>query len=78
MSTPLERYRELGLRESLSKSYRYPIACKELSFILREAYHQFPKNLQSIIFQDTLTAFRLIPEYVFLHQSIPFFSSIPA
>ncbi|KAJ1384970.1 F-box-like domain superfamily [Sesbania bispinosa] len=62
MSTPLERYQKLGLRESLSKNYRYQIACKELSFILREAYHQFPKNLQSIIFQDTLTAFRLIPE----------------
>ncbi|KAK2404521.1 F-box protein [Trifolium repens] len=62
MSTPLERYQKLALTESLSKIYRYPIACKELSFILREAFHQFPKNLQTLIFQDTLFAFRLIPQ----------------
>uniref|UniRef100_A0A0R0ENH2 F-box domain-containing protein n=1 Tax=Glycine max TaxID=3847 RepID=A0A0R0ENH2_SOYBN len=41
----------------------YPIACRELSFILREAFHQFPKNLQSIVFQDTLSAFRLLPQH---------------
>ncbi|KEH43668.1 F-box-like protein [Medicago truncatula] len=62
MSTPLERYQKLSLTESLPKSYRYPIACKELSFILREAFHKFPKNLQTIIFQDTLSAFRLLPQ----------------
>lgn len=62
MSNTLERYEKLGLRESLPKTYRYPIACRELSFILREAFHQFPKNLQSIIFQDTLSAFCLLPE----------------
>ncbi|RDX87855.1 SPCC24B10.10c, partial [Mucuna pruriens] len=62
MSSPLERYQKLGLRESLPKTYRYPIACKELSLILREAFHQFPKYLQSIIFQDILSAFRLLPE----------------
>ncbi|KHN12925.1 F-box protein, partial [Glycine soja] len=50
------------IRESLLKTYRYPIACRELSFILREAFHQFPKNLQSIVFQDTLSAFRLLPQ----------------
>jgi len=63
MSSPSERYQKLGLRESLQKCYRYPIACKELSFILREAFHQIPKSLQSIIFEDTLFAFRLLPEY---------------
>ncbi|OIV91455.1 hypothetical protein TanjilG_02073 [Lupinus angustifolius] len=62
MSNPMERYHKLELKESLSKIYRYPIACKELSFILRHAFHQFPKNLQSIIFQDTLSAFRLLPQ----------------
>ncbi|CAL5209438.1 unnamed protein product [Lathyrus oleraceus] len=62
MSTPLERYQKLALRESLPINYRYPIACKELSFILREAFHQFPKNLQTIVFQDTLSAFRLLPQ----------------
>lgn len=63
MTSPSERYQKLGLRESLQKCYRYPIACKELSFILREAFHQIPKSLQSIIFEDTLLAFRLLPEY---------------
>ncbi|XP_058769841.1 F-box protein At5g52880 [Vicia villosa] len=62
MSTLLERYQKLALTESLPITYRYPIACKELSFILREAFHQFPKNLQTIVFQDTLSAFRLIPQ----------------
>ncbi|KAL2324584.1 hypothetical protein Fmac_023642 [Flemingia macrophylla] len=65
MSSVQERYERLGLRESLGKPYRYPIACKELSFVLREAFHQFPKNLQSIVFQDTLSAFRLLPEIEF-------------
>ncbi|PRQ60216.1 hypothetical protein RchiOBHm_Chr1g0378761 [Rosa chinensis] len=40
----------------------YPLVCKELSLILRGAYRKVPKNLQSLIFQDTLTAFRLLPE----------------
>ncbi|KAL5069788.1 hypothetical protein RYX36_020675 [Vicia faba] len=62
MATPLERYQKLALTESLPINYRYPIACKELSFILREAFHQFPKNLQTIVFQDTLSSFRLLPQ----------------
>ncbi|XP_075647551.1 F-box protein At5g52880 isoform X2 [Castanea sativa] len=56
------RYEELGMKESLHKMYQYPIACKELSFILRLAYNQLPKVLQSLVFQDTLTAFRLLPQ----------------
>ncbi|KAL3524347.1 hypothetical protein ACH5RR_017181 [Cinchona calisaya] len=62
MGTPKERYEELELFESLNCSYRYAVACKELSFILREAYSAVPKNLQSLIFQDTLSAFRLLPK----------------
>ncbi|OMP12804.1 F-box protein [Corchorus olitorius] len=62
MSSAAERYEKLSLRESLTRIYEYPIACKELSFILRGAYAKLPKNLQSLIFQDTLTAFRLLPE----------------
>ncbi|KAL1342441.1 F-box protein At5g52880 isoform X1 [Arachis hypogaea] len=62
MRSQIERYEKLGLRESLPKIYRYPIACREIGFILREAYIQFPKNLQSIIFHDTLAAFRLLPQ----------------
>ncbi|PKI52098.1 F-box protein At5g52880 [Punica granatum] len=61
MASLLERYQKLGIGESLPRIHRYPIACKELSFILRGAYKKFPKNVQSLIFQDTLAAFRLLP-----------------
>ncbi|OIT39261.1 PREDICTED: F-box protein At5g52880 [Nicotiana attenuata] len=58
----VERYEKLGLKESLSRAYHYPIACEELSCILRNAYSKIPKNLQSLIFQDSLAAFRLLPQ----------------
>ncbi|XP_077212443.1 F-box family protein [Tasmannia lanceolata] len=58
----LERYEKLGLRESLSRTYDYASACNELSYLLRGAYNKVPKNLQAIMFQDTLSAFRLLPE----------------
>ncbi|KAF8412177.1 hypothetical protein HHK36_000136 [Tetracentron sinense] len=61
MAAALERYQKLGLRESLSRIYDYPSACNELSFILRGAYSKVHKNLQAIMFQDTLAAFRLLP-----------------
>lgn len=61
MSNPLTRYQKLGYKESLEKIHRYPLACKELGFILRAAYAEFPKNLQALILQDTITAFRLLP-----------------
>ncbi|KAG9448430.1 hypothetical protein H6P81_014558 [Aristolochia fimbriata] len=59
---PLERYKKLRLRESLSKSYNYASACNELGFLLKGAYNKVPKNLQAIMFQDTLEAFRVLPE----------------
>lgn len=62
MSTPIERYRKLGFAESLPIIYKYPVACEELSFILRSAYAKVPKNLQALIFQDMLAAFRLFSE----------------
>ncbi|XP_054810741.1 F-box protein At5g52880 isoform X2 [Prosopis cineraria] len=62
MSNPFERYKKLRLPEFLPKIYSYPIACEELSSILRDAYDKLPKNLQAIIFQDILTAFSLLPE----------------
>lgn len=64
MASALERYEKLGLRESLSRIYDYPSACKELSFLLRQTYKKLPKNLQAIMFQDTLAAFRLLPHCV--------------
>lgn len=62
MAKEIERYQKLGLRESLHRIYRYPSACNELSFLLRGVYSKVPKNLQSLIFQDTLSAFRLLPQ----------------
>ncbi|GLT63629.1 hypothetical protein SLA2020_361800 [Shorea laevis] len=62
MSNPTLRYQKLAINEALPRLFRYPIACKELSFILRGAYGKVPKNLQSLIFEDTLTAFRLLPQ----------------
>ncbi|KAK6155623.1 hypothetical protein DH2020_009871 [Rehmannia glutinosa] len=59
---PIDRYQALGLKESLSKPSLYVFASKELSSILRNAYSASPKNLQSLIFQDTLFAFSLLPE----------------
>ncbi|KAL0299615.1 UNVERIFIED_CONTAM: F-box protein [Sesamum radiatum] len=59
---PVDRYQTLRLKESLSTPFQYILACKELSFILKNAYSKFPKNLQSLIFQDTLFAFSLLPE----------------
>ncbi|KAK4384910.1 F-box protein [Sesamum angolense] len=59
---PIDRYQTLRLKESLSTPFQYILACKELSFILKNAYSKFPKNLQSLIFQDTLFAFSLLPE----------------
>ncbi|GAB4826301.1 hypothetical protein Ancab_009165 [Ancistrocladus abbreviatus] len=62
MSEQLERYQKLELRDSLSLSYRYPFVCRELSLILRLAYSKVPKTLQALILEDTLTAFRLLPQ----------------
>ncbi|PON96941.1 F-box domain containing protein [Trema orientale] len=58
---PFQRYQKLGLRDSLQRIHRYPLACKELSLIIRGAYTKLPKNLQALILQDTLNAFRLLP-----------------
>lgn len=71
---PKERYEELEMLPSLNRRLRYAAACKELAFILRNAYSKSPKILQSLIFQDTLSAFRLLPELVLL--PLPFFSSV--
>ncbi|KAE8736421.1 hypothetical protein F3Y22_tig00000002pilonHSYRG00227 [Hibiscus syriacus] len=62
MSNSTERYQKLCIGESLPIIYRYPIACEELSFILRGAYAKLPKQLQSLIFQHTLAAIRFLPE----------------
>ncbi|KAK9094537.1 hypothetical protein Scep_026006 [Stephania cephalantha] len=58
----LERYRSLGVGESLLRPYDYPWACKEVGFILRSAYANLPKTLQHLLFQHTLAAFRLLPK----------------
>ncbi|PIA34298.1 hypothetical protein AQUCO_03800114v1 [Aquilegia coerulea] len=64
MSEIVERYEKLQLRVYLFREnyYYYPSVCKELSFILRNAYSKVPKILQSILFQDTLAAFQFLPQ----------------
>ncbi|XP_074575789.1 F-box protein At5g52880 [Curcuma longa] len=57
-----KRYEELGLAEAISRPHDYSAACHELALILRLAYAHLPKNLQSVVFQDTLSAFRFLPE----------------
>lgn len=57
----MDRYHKLGLQQSFSRIYQYPLACKELALILKLSYSKFPKNLQSLVFQDVLAAFRLLP-----------------
>lgn len=57
----IDRYESLRLKESLAKSSHYVFACKELSFIMKNGYSKFPKNLQSLIFQDSIFAFNLLP-----------------
>ncbi|KAG1346503.1 F-box protein [Cocos nucifera] len=61
-ATASERYEELELAEALSRSYDYPTACRELGLILRLAYAKLSKSLQSLVFRDTLSAFRLLPQ----------------
>lgn len=58
----LQRYEQLELRIALSRKCNYAEACKELAVILRGGYNKVPKNLQALLFQDTLAAFRLLSE----------------
>ncbi|KAL0920865.1 hypothetical protein M5K25_007880 [Dendrobium thyrsiflorum] len=59
--SPAEKYEQLGLADALSRPYDYSPACQELALILRRAYAKLPKNVQSLVFRDTLSAFRLLP-----------------
>ncbi|KAL1552803.1 F-box protein-like protein isoform X3 [Salvia divinorum] len=61
-NNPIVRYQSLSIKECLSKPSQYFFACKQLNFLLKNAYSRFPKNLQSLIFEDTIFAFRLLPE----------------
>lgn len=62
MSEILTRYEKLRLREYEIGTYYYPLICKELSLILRRAYTKLPKNVQSILLEDILAAFRFLPQ----------------
>ncbi|PIN21673.1 hypothetical protein CDL12_05631 [Handroanthus impetiginosus] len=59
---PVDRYQTLRLSEFLSKPSHYALACKELSLVLKSAYAKLPKDLQSLLFQETLFAFSLLSE----------------
>ncbi|EOA13861.1 hypothetical protein CARUB_v10026964mg [Capsella rubella] len=58
----MKRYQNLMVGEALSKNHLYPFVCNELSSVLNLAYSQLPKNVKALIFQDTLSAFRLLPD----------------
>lgn len=61
MEGTLDRYHKLRLQESFYRPCHYTSACKELALILKLSYSKFPKVLQSLLVQDVLTAFRLLP-----------------
>nr|XP_043613401.1 F-box protein At5g52880 isoform X2 [Erigeron canadensis] len=61
MELKIDRYRKLRLEESLLNTCHYPCACKELALLIKLSFPKFPKNLQSLVFQDVLSAFRLLP-----------------
>ncbi|KAJ7564581.1 hypothetical protein O6H91_02G024100 [Diphasiastrum complanatum] len=55
-------YESLRLREALQRRVDYAKACKELAGLIKSVYASAPKGLQSIMFQDVLEAFRMLPE----------------
>ncbi|VVB15718.1 unnamed protein product [Arabis nemorensis] len=55
------RYQNLMVGEALSNNRLYPFACNELSSILTLCYPRLHKFIKALIFQDTLSAFRLLP-----------------
>ncbi|GJZ10487.1 hypothetical protein Tco_0545246, partial [Tanacetum coccineum] len=55
------RYRKLTIEDSLNRICHYPSACRELASIIKQSYSKLPKTLQSLLFQDTLIAIRLLP-----------------
>lgn len=57
-----KRYERLALTDALQRTYDYPAACEELSAILRISYSKLPKDLQSRVFNDTISAFRRLPQ----------------
>uniref|UniRef100_A0A1J3EUU6 F-box protein n=1 Tax=Noccaea caerulescens TaxID=107243 RepID=A0A1J3EUU6_NOCCA len=58
----MKRYQNLMIGEAFSNNHLYPFSCNELSSILNLGYSRLPKDLKAVIFQDTLSAFRLLPE----------------
>ncbi|GAB2227652.1 hypothetical protein Droror1_Dr00009479 [Drosera rotundifolia] len=58
----LERYEKLKLRSALGFPHLYPFACREIACILTEVYSKLPKNLQAVILDDAVAAFRLLPQ----------------
>lgn len=65
MEGGLDRYRKLGIHNSITLIRHYPLSCTQLALIIKLSYSKFPKFLQSQIFQDVLTAFRLLPRYFY-------------
>ncbi|CAN7139650.1 F-box protein At5g52880 [Brassica rapa] len=56
------RYQNLMVGDGLSDHHRYPFACNELISMIDLGYSRLPKDVKAFIFQDCLSAFRLLPE----------------
>ncbi|KAJ3684951.1 hypothetical protein LUZ61_014115 [Rhynchospora tenuis] len=58
----MRKYEDLEIAAALSRPWDYPTACYELCAILRFSYSRLSKTDQSLVFQDTLLAFRILPD----------------
>ncbi|WZZ89172.1 hypothetical protein YC2023_117751 [Brassica napus] len=56
------RYQNLMVGDGLSDHHRYTYACNELISMIDLGYSRLPKDVKAFIFQDCLSAFRLLPE----------------
>ena len=48
--------------DGLSDHHRYTYACNELISMIDLGYSRLPNDVKAFIFQDCLSAFRLLPE----------------
>ncbi|KAJ3695191.1 hypothetical protein LUZ60_000568 [Juncus effusus] len=63
-----EKYEQLGIDKAIHRPCDYSTACHELSAVLRLAYSDLPKTVQSLVLQDILSAFRILPQVQTGHE----------
>eukprot|EP00898_Chlorokybus_atmophyticus_P004327 jgi/Chlat1/4896/Chrsp31S04912 len=59
----LKEYNSLSLRAALSRSGDYAEACVELSLLLQHCYEHSAKPVQTVMWDDTLTALNLLSRF---------------